>query len=484
MARILLILFLLIVGAFGLYGATKPLPAGVGVASDEYVVAADSVRLLTDRTYRTEDGERVHEQQIFDYILAMIGGAETYVLLDMFLFNDFLGAATSSYRALSGELTEVLIAKKASNPEIVLQVVTDPINSVYGGSEAAHLTRLTEVGVNVIVTDLTALRDSNPLYSAWWRSVVRHVPDVGGAWLPNVFDTTRSQVTTSAYLDLLNFKANHRKLIVADFASDDGARGLRTLVTSANPHDGSSEHSNVALVSDTALWEAAVASERAVADFSGTAIAPPATRPATVPVLENPLTIQLLTEGAIKDALLTSLYRLDAGDELALAMFYLSDRDVVSALKRADTRGVRLRLLLDPNRDAFGREKNGVPNRQVAHELMQHTDGNTQVRWCATSGEQCHSKLLIMRQGDTAELVLGSANFTRRNLDNYNLETNIRLVGSEQAPVIADTQRFFDEQWQNADGRQYSLSYEAYNDDSLLKTLYYRVGEFTGLSTY
>ncbi len=44
-------------------------------------------------------------------------------------------------------------------------------------------------------------------------------------------------------LDLLNFKANHRKTMVVDTAE-----GWKALVTSFNPHDGSSRHSNSALL--------------------------------------------------------------------------------------------------------------------------------------------------------------------------------------------------------------------------------------------
>ena len=50
-------------------------------------------------------------------------------------------------------------------------------------------------------------------------------------------------------------------------------------------------------------------------------------------------------------------------------MFYLSERQIVKALITAKERGVNVRVLLDPNKDAFGREKNGIPNRQVASEL-------------------------------------------------------------------------------------------------------------------
>ena len=38
-------------------------------------------------------------------------------------------------------------------------------------------------------------------------------------------------------------------------------------------------------------------------------------------------------------------------------MFYLSERKIVKGLIAAHERGVKLRILLDPNKDAFGREK-------------------------------------------------------------------------------------------------------------------------------
>ena len=44
--------------------------------------------------------------------------------------------------------------------------------------------------------------------------------------------------TVRSYLALPNFKANHRKVLVAD----EGER-FRAVITSANPHDGSSRHS-------------------------------------------------------------------------------------------------------------------------------------------------------------------------------------------------------------------------------------------------
>ena len=137
---------------------------------------------------------------------------------------------------------------------------------------------------------------------------------------------------------------------------------------------------------------------------------------------------------------------------------------------------------LDPNRDAFGREKNGVPNRPVAADLRA---GDVAVRWCDTHGEQCHAKLLLAHYASgEATLVLGSANFTRRNLQDLNLETSVALRGHEATPAVANAAAWFELLWHNAPGRRYSTDYEAFADESLRKRFRYRVEERTGLSTF
>jgi len=104
-------------------------------------------------------------------------------------------------------------------------------------------------------------------------------------------------------------------------------------------------------------------------------------------------TVQVITEGQIKDAILARLNSAGPEPHIDLMMFYLSDREAIVALKQAHQRGARLRLLLDPNKDAFGREKDRTPNRPVDYQL---NDVGIPVRWCNTLGEQCHAKILLM----------------------------------------------------------------------------------------
>ncbi len=163
-------------------------------------------------------------------------------------------------------------------------------------------------------------------------------------------------------------------------------------------------------------------------------------------------------------------------------MFYLSDRKVIAALKRAHERGASVRLLLDANKEAFGREKNGIPNRPVAYEL---NSAGVPVRWCNSMGEQCHTKMLRVqdKSGDSV-LVTGSANFTRRNLDDFNLETDIVVIGNHNDDVFVAAREYFDDEWNNTAERTYSLSYERYEDSSLWKRQLYRFMEWSGISTF
>jgi phosphatidylserine/phosphatidylglycerophosphate/cardiolipin synthase-like enzyme len=191
--------------------------------------------------------------------------------------------------------------------------------------------------------------------------------------------------------------------------------------------------------------------------------------------------VQVLTEKAIFDAVLAMINGAKKHDHLDMAMFYLSERNIVEALKQAQQRGVIVRLIIDPNKDAFGRQKNGIPNRQVASELNAL---GLPIRWCDTHGEQCHSKMLLKYNAQQAELILGSANLTARNLKNYNLETNMRVIGTVQAQVFKDAAQYFDSTWANANDRQMTVEYSKYADESKVKYWIYRFMEWSGISTF
>ena len=464
------VLLLSLVGS-GLYHMYKPLPQGLNYAGS---LRHAQVEFLSDQSYVDPQGQLQVQQMIFDRMLGMIEQAQSLIVLDMFLFNQEIGISTLKHRALTDELTQALIKKRYLDPNIEIKVVTDPINSVYGGVLPEHYRQLRQAGIEVIETDLTPLRASNPLWSSFWYLCCQGIannPQAG--WLPNPFGSEK--VTLRSYVNLANFKANHRKTLVVDTP-----QGWQTLVTSMNPHDGSSLHSNVALVVTGPTAIDVLKTEQSVAQMSKGSM--PMVIMGEFEAAKTEPQVQVLTEKAIYDQVLAAIESSQkAGVELDLSMFYLSERRIIQALLAAHERGVKVRVLLDPNKDAFGRTKNGIPNRPVAAEL--HRAG-IDVRWCNTQGEQCHSKMLLKRSMYNSEIILGSANFTARNLKNYNLETNLRVVGHANAKVFTDATQYFERAWHNQDGQQHSVDYAQYADESTFKYVLYRVMEWTGLSTF
>jgi phosphatidylserine/phosphatidylglycerophosphate/cardiolipin synthase-like enzyme len=466
-----------------IFQLNRKLPEGLDYASREFALKDSEIRFLYDLSYENPAGETIRDQIIFDVIFSLIDDAKAYILIDMFLFNPYTFAQDSSYRPLTDELSARLIAKKQSIPDIKIDFITDPINTAYGGSASEELKRLSEAGVNVIVTDLEKLRDSNILYIPWWRILFQWFGNsTEGGWLPHPFSASTDDVTLRTYLTLLNFKANHRKVVVAD-----SPEGMVSIVTSANAHTASSAHSNVALKISGAFWQAVYASENAVAELSGHALQKPSAEKenrSSIRTNEQPITARLLTERKIKESLLDLLRESREGDAITIAQFYLSDRIIIRDIHRAAQRGARIRLILDPNKDAFGYKKPGIPNRPVAHELHEKSDGRFRIRWYDTSGEQFHTKLALFDRVDKPSvLILGSANFTRRNLENYNLEMDVAVSAPADSELVRTVKTYLDTIWYNTENH-YTVSYAVYADSNPFKSILYRLQETTGACSF
>ena len=214
------------------------------------------------------------------------------------------------HRELSIELRDALLARKREMPQMRILVIADPINDVYGGLPSRDLAALRGAGIEVVTPDLDGLRDSNPIYSAFWRLTMKwwSGDGSGDASLPNPLDAGPDQVTFGAWARLLNFKANHRKVIIGD----DGKGGIAGIVTSANPHDASSLHSNVALKLSR-RGAAAAARKRAGdrrAKRAGTAAGSAAEATGRrCPSPENTARVQVLTEGEIRAAIVRNFAR-------------------------------------------------------------------------------------------------------------------------------------------------------------------------------
>lgn len=484
--RIFLGIILLCVGVWHVY---KPLPEGLNKKWQERNVDDSQIQFLQDTTYVTPSGEKVVDQHIFDEVIYMVRNAHSYILVDMFLWNDYLGGSTTTKRKIAEELATELVLKKKENPSIVIEVISDPINISYYGGTSAIFENMKHSGIDVTFTDLSKLRDSNPIFSSFWRVFVQSV-DIAHLYLfnsyytfrifPNIINAGGEDVTFRSFLTLLNFKANHRKLIVTNELREGGITFV-SLVASANPHDGSSSHSNVAIKVSGELGRDIIMSENQILNFSGKNTK--ANLPEKEMKGEGDIQVSLITDGAIKKEVISLIQDTEEGDSIDLLMFYISDRDIIRELTLAAKRGALIRVILDPNKDAFGREKNGIPNRETADSLVKKSNNIIAVRWCNTHGEQCHGKMLLVHKKGVYSVLLGSANYTRRNIGGYNLETDILATSKKQFIVWNDASHYFSTLWNN-ENLFFTTGYEVYKDESLFKKVISWLMENTGVGTF
>lgn len=217
-------------------------------------------------------------------------------------------------------------------------------------------------------------------------------------------------IAARSYLKLLNVKANHRKVIVSENTA---------LISSGNVHDASAYHSNISLEVQGPIIADILQTEQAAANLSDAGPLlleePNFTQEKNLPSAEA-LEVRYLTEGKVYKYALQGIRSAQKGDTVWMGMFYLADDAILDALVEATSRGAKVNLILDPNQNAFGRDKIGIPNRPVAMNLNKRTNGEISIRWYNTTKEQYHPKLLFIAKQAGSSIVLGgSNNFSTRN---------------------------------------------------------------------
>ncbi|NJP38144.1 phospholipase D-like domain-containing protein [Alkalicoccus luteus] len=199
---------------------------------------------------------------------------------------------------------------------------------------------------------------------------------------------------------------------------------------------------------------------------------------------EGEYAVQVLTEGENFTRVQKMLDESSADDIVYAALYFLADPDIVDSIKAAAERGTEVRLILDPNENAFGMDVFGMPNRPVAEDLMDLGLPNLQVRWYNTGDEQFHPKTMAVFSSSGLQVTAGSANFTSRNMRDNNLDTNLYVEADQGSDIYLEIESFFEEMWTN-DGADYTLPYEHYlNPHSSWREWVYRFQKISGLSTY
>lgn len=443
---VLAIIYLIVI----LWHTFKPLPEGISYEGELRNV--ENIEMLYDLSFAQdkEGTQTEYHLEIFDEIYTMIDEAEEFIVMDFFLFDNY-NDQKIEFPAVSELLTEHILKKKEENPDMPIYFITDPLNTGYGSYENQFLESMKQAGVEVIITDLDKLRDSMPLYSGFYRVIFQWFDTGGRGWVPNSMSSDAPDLSIASYLTMLNIKANHRKVIITD---------KEALISSANPHNASGLHGNMAFKVSGEIINDLLEAEEAVSRYSG---GPEFPRIDAVEGKGN-YQAQYVTEKKIQDALLKDIEKAEDGDLIRLGMFYLAQPAVIDALEKAAKRGVDVRIILDPNKNAFGTEKTGMPNRPVVNEIMENTGNKVQVRWYNAVVGQYHTKTTMIKTAENTFIYGGSANYTERTLDNYNIESDIRIIAPNDSELANKVSDYFDKLWENDDA-MYTLDVEEFQDD-------------------
>jgi phosphatidylserine/phosphatidylglycerophosphate/cardiolipin synthase-like enzyme len=406
-------------------------------------------------------------------------------------------AAAPAAAALSDALLQ---ARQLHGLQVLLLI--DPTSTRMHLGTAA-LERLRAAGVAVVPVELGRLRAPNAVFSSLWQLCCSWwtAGDADGDW-PNPIGVGSPGVSFGLWGGTPGYQRSHRQLLIAD----NGAGRLTGLIFSRSVNAEASLHTAVALQLTGESLAPLLESEFVVAQFSGWsggggmqaraqrlferrrhgAASGVDTSPPISPTSgsADAARVRVVSEASIADALLERINAAGNHDSVEIAALYLSQRELVRALIDAAWRGAKVRVLLDPGKDGYGYERSGLPNRQVASELVSASDGAVRVRWYRTHGEQFSPGFALIRSADRAWLMVGTAELSRRDLDDFDLAAAFIAELSGSATAGSDALSWFDTLWYNraAGGTEYSSDADVYADASQFDYWQYRLLEASGAS--
>jgi hypothetical protein len=473
----------------------KRLPPGLHVAGPWQPVPAEALHFVRDVSAADANGMPLIESQIDVELLRMISQARELVVLDTGLFGDLsaAGPSASHLRAappVAATIVDALLSAKQRSPTLSVLVLVDPSSFSVGGL-LPFLERMRTAGLTVQSVDVDQLRAPAPAFTALWTVCCAwwtHAVNVGS--LPNPLGVGPASVSWDAWGSLQGYQRSHRQLLIAD----DGAGRLEALIFSRPLHAEAGIHSATGLeLSGTAL-EPMLESEFAVAQFSGWSDGGvmqarslhllEQQRHTDVPGAPYNARVRVLTEAAIAETLIARIDASAKGERVEIAALYLSQRELVRALLDATRRGVEVRVLLDPGKDGYGYDRVGIPNREVASELITASDGAVRVRWYRTHGEQFSPGFVLVQSSQGCWLMLGTAELTRYDLDDFNLSAAVVAEVPINSELSVEALAWFDRLWYNraSSGTEFTTDADVYADASQLRYWQYRLLEATGIS--
>ncbi len=478
-----------------------------GVDYESPIRDSKNVDFHYDLTYLDKDGNIKYDRKIWDATYEVVDNANDYLIIEMFLFNDIYNKDVDKFPEFAKEYTRRLVKKKMENPNLKVYVLSDENNNLYGAFEHPLITEMKNAGIDVIDVDIYKLKDTFPWYSPIWRSVIEPFGNPQGkGWITNFYGPMWPKLTLRNLFRALNVKADHRKIFLNE---------NKVVVASANIHDPSYFHENVAISADGEITKDILKDLQLVAKFSGGNIDVSNKSEAKKPINNiknsqeskikfredenlksdlqkqieeieknkgnfvdkgtqdfyktgeltktgdalqsddpnNSYRVQFESEAKIGENLDKDIDNLKAGDEVLMGMYFLADRPVIDKLIKAANRGVKVRIIFDRSRDAFGMSTNGLPNKPVSKKLKKKTKNKIEIKWYFTNNEQFHTKIMLMKKTDGNVIIhTGSANYIKKNIRGYIMDANLRVLTNKDSKLTKDVYNYFDRLWENRDG--------------------------------
>ena len=509
----------------------------LGINYESPIRETENAEFHYDLTYLDKDGNIQYDRNLWDATLKVVDNAKDYLVIEMFLFNDLYNKDKERFPEFAKEYTEKLIKKQQENPNLKVYILADENNNFYGAFEHPFIASMKNAGINVIIVDIFKLKDTFPWYSPIWRTFIKPMgnPQNKG-WITNFYGDMWPKLTIRNLLRALNVKADHKKVFLNE---------KEVVVSSANIHDPSYFHENIAVYADGPIVKDVLHDLQLVAKFSDSEINVDDSNKETKSKIEmdiadktkirkdtmnigdledknsdminleenisdsqkneksekesfsfnsgkNEITdtegktykIQYLSEGAIGKYLDADIDSLKSGDELLMGMYFLADRGVIDRLIKAANRGVKIRMIFDRSRDAFGMSTNGLPNKPVSKKLKKKTKGKIEIKWYFTNNEQYHTKITLMKKTDGSVIInAGSANLIKKNIRGYIMDSNFRILTTQDSKISKDVYTYFDRLWENKDGL-FTINFDDEPTTSGFSDFMYKILDATQLGSF
>ena len=502
----------------------------LGINYESPIRETENAEFHYDLTYLDKDGNIQYGRNLWDATYKVIDNAKDYLIVEMFLFNDLYNKDKEHFPEFAKEYTERLVKKQKENPNLKVYILADENNNFYGAFEHPFITSMKNAGINVIIVDIFKLKDTFPWYSPFWRTFIKPMgnPQNKG-WITNFYGDMWPKLTIRNLLRALNVKADHKKVFLNE---------KEVVVSSANIHDPSYFHENIAIYTDGPIVKDVLHNLQLVAKFSDSEINVDGSdrrmenimnsgsndktetdektlnsenqkennvkqinneeneqnvkEKTSINSEKNSITdteghtykIQYLTEGAIGKHLDEDIDSLKAGDELLMGMYFLADKGVIDRLIKAANRGVKIRIIFDRSRDAFGMSTNGLPNKPVSKKLKKKTKGKIEIKWYFTNNEQYHTKITLMKKTDGNVIInAGSANLIKKNIRGYIMDANFRILTTQDSKISKDIYEYFDRLWENKDGL-FTLNFDDEPTTGGFSDFMYKILDATQLGSF